>query len=502
MNTKKETAVEKENVTQNECQKYLLERIKEYTCEIKTNKFNNSTVLKLEKLKHFYVYNSESQDKMDKSVYNQINKTCTSIGQTYLKQNIKCMNYDIDLINNRHEIVDKIMHSNGNLLNTLKKILNLKFYFDEILKDQKIFNPVQKELFFNDTNEFDDFNELCFYQWCIDTIINCVTLHNHVDKINDELRSLKIETIEFDISFMDGFIKNTNIVKDFFQNKMIEFILPETDEYLDIALEIYKQNVLVFYEYLQHVSLNTPNTQIEIHKEQNGVYLKVIKDDKYVENKAFTVHKENTKYFLYTNTDIDTFNFKLKQCTDQISELFGRRYNEFINENTQYFLILHEQIMKIGEIDLCCSMYLHKKTNKFVNATIHTENFMELKNIRPHFLFCKEKELETCTFQTEKPFNILHGPNSSGKTSFCINLIQCLLLNQMGFGINQSECKINIFKNIAYITSPQQLNEIENVPENSFVFIDKVSVNKKQMEILTQKNAFTLYITHSEEIIK
>lgn len=222
------------------------------------------------------------------------------------------------------------------------------------------------------------------------------------------------------------------------------------------------------------------------------------------------------EYFLATTRELQNFNYKIRESLNQIIEIGGKLCGNLLIYVNQHIKDLFDVIEELSEIDICLSSY--KFSTKYDCCIPKIDDHICILSSY-HPLIKQEKiiynDFFACSFLR---FNILTGPNMSGKSAYMKQLYYQCILNQIGYPIIAKNATMKIFKSI-YLKSNNHKH-----PTDIFKFFDNIKLNEDSLvlmdeigkgieynqilltyltfsKILIDSKAFTLLITHYKEII-
>ncbi|KAK6089921.1 hypothetical protein P3W45_001124 [Vairimorpha bombi] len=284
-----------------------------------------------------------------------------------------------------------------------------------------------------------------------------------------------------------------------------------------IHSEPWIKNSSIHYHKTEHnLSAISSMSRQELNSDQKSISELTktqISNDKSDELIILATKKE---YFLATTRELQNFNYKIRESLNQIIEIGGKLCGNLLISVNHNIKDLFDVIEEISEIDVCLSSYRFSIKHDCCVPKID-DHICILSSYHP--LIKQEKivynDFFSCSFLR---FNILTGPNMSGKSAYMKQLYYQCVLNQIGYPIIAKNATLKIFKSI-YLKSNNHKHPtdifkfFENIKlnEDSLVLMDEIGkgIEYNQIlltyltfsKILINSKAFTVLITHYKEII-
>lgn len=233
--------------------------------------------------------------------------------------------------------------------------------------------------------------------------------------------------------------------------------------------------------------------------------------------KEFILLNSKNNYVIVTTLELQKLNFKLSESYNQILEIGGELCKEILKECKNYRQKFYDFFDEISEIDLCLSSY--KFSNKF-DCCLPTisDKICIVSSYNP--VINKEKVIYNDIYLSNLfRVNILMGSNMSGKSVYAKQILQIVVLNQIGYPIAAKNATIKLFKKIIFKsnhkTNVQEIiNLIDNQynDENTLLILDElnngihwetlVPLNIAIVKYLLIFQVYCLMITHNTDFIK
>lgn len=288
-------------------------------------------------------------------------------------------------------------------------------------------------------------------------------------RINTILKFLKISPINSPTNLLNTLKSLINPdytpSSNFYAN--ISNIICINDDYLILAKSLYRKNVTELNDLLLKY---TQSHKFQIYRDRNHLCLRQSKDTSNyettaLENEDIFIRSENKMYSLFSTDKIDELNFKTNQTLDQIIEIVGKKCYEFLFLNSDLFAVVPVIISQMAELDVCQGIEKY-------NSKISTAKYSRIickdthsNDGTPCFMLNKTCLTlnKTVSFIPNnhinfKQFNVITGQNSSGKTTFALNLIHSLKINRMGGKISAESAETPLYKNITIVKRISDIN--------------------------------------------
>ena len=463
------------------------------------------------------------------SLYDIINKTSTPMGKRYLKQILLNPITNIDELNDRYELVEKLMCKYMKYQVYLKNITDIEKKYRKMCLNK--IQPYEFALL-----------KISFYN-----IIELLTLSSndfkgnliYVDKFNDFYTDF-IDT--FNISIMENTTLNS-IKTSFFKeteddeiNKLQKNIININKNTKEICVKLsndieYNNDNLVKLEHNDRELYFVTLTRIRYQKLLTN--LKENKETillKYGENKI-EIKEKKVKIKLTSINNNSNILFTLE---NQISELIKQKYfekiNQYINEYNDTFIYI---INQISIIDVFVSFAQTSKENKYIKPKINAnvdKSFLSITNMRNAIIEKININNEYITNDFELGINtngsIIFGVNSVGKSSLLRSIGISVIMAQIGmfvsgeltyYPFNNLLTKININDDIfkgrsLFINEMNVLSDIiKQANKNSLILIDElcssteinssISLFYASTKTLIEKNTNFIFTSHIHEIM-
>lgn len=465
------------------------------------------------------------------SLYDVLNKTSTPMGKRYLKHVLLNPITNIDELNNRYKLIDKLIHGvkYNKYRGYLKNITDIEKKYRKIclnkiqpyeLAQLKVSFDNMIELFKLSVDDFSlnkDFIDRfdMFYNDFIDTfnisIMENITLNNvktsfFKNKEEDEISKLQEKIIDINKNTKEICIKMSNDIES---NNDGLVKLEHNDRDFDYITLTY-----IRYQKLLN-NLKDKNETILSNYGENKIEIK----EKKVKIKLSSINNNSTVLF----------SLELK-----ISELIKQKYydkiNQYINEYNDTFIYIINQISKI---DVFVSLANVSKENKYIKPIIKVDtdnSFLSITDMRNAIIEKINDKNEYITNDFDLGINsngsIIFGINSVGKSSLLRSVGISIIMAQIGmfvpgtltyYPFDNLLTKININDNLfkgksLFINEMNVLSDIIKQANNkSLILIDElcssteinssISLFYASTRKLIEKNANFIFTSHIHEIM-
>ena len=486
---------------------------------------NNNTLYQL----NLVNINKNNNNAKYNSLYDIINKTSTPMGKRYLKRILLNPITNIDVLNERYELVEKLTYKYNKYQIYLKNITDIEKKYRKIC-----LNKIQP-------------HEFALLNVSFDNIIKLLNLssdefplnHFYVDKFNNFYTDFN-ET--FNISIMEN-ISLSSITTSFFKEKEDD----EINKLQKNIIDIKKRTKDICVKISNDIDSNNDDFVKLEHNDRDFDFLTLTKI-RYDKLCANLNEKNETILSKYGESEIEKkekkVKIKLKSIRDnsselsilenQISELIKQKYfekiNQYINEYNDTFIYIIDQI---SIIDVFVSFAQTSKENKYIKPKIKTDvdkSFLSITNMRNAIIEKINVNNEYITNDFELGINtngsIIFGINSVGKSSLLRSVGISIIMAQIGMFVpgeltyhpfNNSLTKINInddlFKGKSlFINEMNVLSDIiTQANDKSLILIDElcssteinssISLFYASTRTLIEKNTNFIFTSHIHEIM-
>jgi DNA mismatch repair protein MutS len=489
---------------------------------------NDKLIINDNTLYQLNLVNINENGKKYNSLYDIINKTSTPMGKRYLKRILLNPITNIDELNNRYELVEKL----------ICKYNQYQVYLTNITDIEKKYRKIC-------LNKIQPF-EFASLKISFDNIIGLFTLSlddfplntSHVDKFNEFYTDF-IDT--FNISIMENTSLNT-IKTSFFKEKG-----GEINELQKEIININKNTKDICVNLSNDIECDNNNLVKLEHNDRDFDYLtltcirykKLLTNLKKNEETILSKYGENVieikeKKVKIKLTSISKNSRLLFSLENDISELIKHKYyekiNQYINQYNDTFIYI---INQISIIDVFVSFAQTSKENKYIKPKIKTDvekSFLSITNMRNAIIEKINLNNKYITNDFELGINtngsIIFGINSVGKSSLLRSIGISIIMAQIGmfvpgeltyYPFNNLLTKINInddlFKGKSlFINNMNVLSDIiKQANHNSLILIDELcsstEINSSialfyaSTRTLIEKNTNFIFTSHIHEIM-
>lgn len=440
------------------------------------------------------------------TLFSSINLTKTSMGRRLLKRWLNFPLKDKTEIENRYSLIEKFIDLNitSNISQQLEKIFDLERLFTKIYLKKA--NPSD--------------------------LINLKYSILYANSINLILEDCGIEL------FKVG--SNLLAVVDLIEKSLLEPASSDFEQ--QIIKNGYNEDLDQLYYIVNNANDLLTKYQEELKKESGIQSLKI----KY--NKVFgyfiEVSKPNLdkvpKNFIRKQTLVNNERFttnylleletKILSANEQFSEMQKKVFDDIIERIIQYYDEGLKLAQSIAYIDVINNLSIIAMKYHWVKPQIYKESIIEIEEGRHPVLdiiLGKECIANDLFMSSDKFFNIITGPNMSGKSTYLRQSALILYLAHIGSFVPAKSCKFfildAIFSRIGAsdnIASGQstffvEMNETAKIlnfaTQRSFVILDEVGRGTATFDgmslayaiceyLVTKIKCFTLFATHYHEL--
>jgi len=415
------------------------------------------------------MYNENTQYK---SLFDVLNKVSTPMGRRLLKENICQPLTNVEDIQERYDIINKMMNIYIEIDQKLIEINDIEKMSRKIYLN--IINPLELYNLINSLSKAEELlnyiieQKIVFKKINIKEILMCL-----VDMLKDCSHCFKIDDLQkYFINDINGMIFKNKIHPDIDQLNIniilcmnyIDALAYGISTFLDNELKTNNVN-LVKVEYNDrdkyHLILTKRRSEVlEKLLDKNNIIKFTYKNNEYVLHKTelefrYLPKGNNCKIFI---KEIDKNSNKLLEYQDELKLLQKKYYIEFLVYITKSYKINIDKINKtIALIDLfkcaciCIKKYHYSipviidkyKSNSYLSATELRHPLIELLH--------KDKEYITnnISLGTDDTTGIiLYGMNGSGKSSLMKSIAIAVIMAQIGFGVACKNFEFYPYKNL------------------------------------------------------
>jgi len=485
----------------------------------------------------------------NKSVFNIIDNTSTSIGRRHLKMLLTNPILDKKEIEKRQFII-KLFSDNFQHFEYIKKELYNMYDIERLLR-KIVINSIQPyelsylyESLLNIDNllkyteeKFLNFNQI-YTKYSINKILKSIT------NLLEELK------LHFDFEEIYKYNKN-NITDNFLNPKKYNKVVEFSDNILKINDKLKKEIELIYniskkQIKIEDIKINFTDTEgyyLEVSRKKYDNYLKSNLSDNY----HTKVLKGNVKI---SNKNINRYSDEKISINTKLILLNKYYFSNYISDfNKNNILLLENAIEIISDIDVFQSSALLILKHKYVipNIIESKKAFVEFEGLRhaiietiedngiyiPNNLSLGEKTLSKCNdnILNDNKNNtngvLLYGINSSGKSSFNKSIGIAVVLAQAGFPVPANKFNLSLFNQIytritgnddiykglsTFAVEMKELKNILNRSNNKCLIlgdeishgtetISGLSIVASAIKILSQKNSIFLFSTHLHQLV-
>ncbi len=460
-------------------------------------------------IKNLEIINSLNNNNKNTLLY-VLDTTLTPMGGRLLKRWLVRPLNDLNIIKNRHLIMDFIWTKNDDLRKLFKNIgdleriigriclknvssknlISLKYYFKSILKILKLFN--NKELL-----NYEIFNFLLNKKKLMDNIINLIKIS--IVNPKKDLNNL----------ILNGYNSKLDKLKKFCLN---------SDEYI------------MFLETQERKKTNINNLFIRYNKFY-GYFIQISKSDlKFIPN-YYIKYQSLKNYERYYFSDLKKFELKLFNIKRKIFFLEKKIFDEILNKIIFYIKDLKLLSDYISELDVLSCFVERSVTLNYNKPIFLNYSYLNIKNGRHPIL---ENVLHSKFITNDILINdnirtlLITGPNMGGKSTYMRQIALICIMAYIGCYVSASEAYIGFIdkiltrigfsddiisnKSTFMIEMSEMSYIINNSTNNSLVLIDEmgrgtsfyegVSLAWSCLNYISKKiKCITLFSTHFYELI-
>lgn len=445
------------------------------------------------------------------TLFSVLNYTKTPMGKRLLKNNLLQPLTDIDTINMRLDCISEMIKNEqlNQISNDLGIILDIDYILSQLIFKKSLsskrlivsFLSLSKTL-----NIFSSLKELIKnYK---NPLLNAI--YQNLNNINIKYIIKEIEMIIDENSF-----KN--------KNQQMSCIKNNIDSLLDITRNRYHSLIEELNNYISQLiqetgygSLKLKNTTVR------GYYLSM--DEKPENDKFIQVSKKGKKY-LFTTNQIISFNIRINELIKEIYSLTEKNLLELLSKIHSKIGCLYKISESISLLDLLYS-FTNLVSKDYIKPEITKDGPIVIKQGRDPILenlISNEFYISNDTFISDSSnFQIITGPNLSGKTTYLKQVAHLIIMTQIGCYIPVKYGSIRIMNRIftrignddsfegnmgSFMLEMKEISNIlRNGHENSLIIIDELgrgtsniegsSIAWSICESLLSSSCFTLFVTH------
>lgn len=388
------------------------------------------------------------------SLFDIINKTSTSLGKRYLKYNLTYPLLNIEELNNRYNLIDKLYNQNIYIKyeNELNNILDIEKYHKK-LGVQKLI-PYQYGKLNTSYKSIINLIKLSKKHF---TLFDYNLLNTFTDYYNEYLYYFNITNLEL--------YNYTNFQSNFFNNIFNNGVIIE----LDTLFNLYNINLDNLNNITNKLSKLISNDKIELkYTDRDGYFLSLTKIranklKKILESQKINDH-ELVDIQFYNKTQSNTYitSKTIKQLSDniinnniKIQTIMKNKYLDItILLFNKYSTILNYINYFISYIDLIKSFTKCSILNNYNKPEIIQleQSFIECKEIRHPISEQLHKEYDYVTndisLNNNKIGCLLYGSNGVGKSTLMKAIGLNIILAQIGCYVSASEFKYYPYSNL------------------------------------------------------
>ena len=475
-----------------------------------------------------------------------LNKCCTSFGKRLMKNWILNPLNDVDLINERLNVVDELIE-NEELITKIRTNL-MKFPDIERLCNKffKIsLNNNNKAIYFEDVGK----NRLNEFFNLINFLINS---GNFIEQIKNVINDGKLQC-KFLLEKINEIPNLSNNLFDLKENyhivetkdekgNLISQIESKPGVYLqyDNAKNEMNEILLEFDNILSKEKKKLKCAAIQYNHTKNFKYELEIPEEIIKKNKPnnYILTTSKKGYLRFHTQEILNNIKKLEECSEKIKEL-SKNLNKILFENFySKHEILQNYIEKISEIDCLTNLAF---ISSFDRENFSRPKFIDIKSNGP--LISLKDSIHPCLYQRsnffvpndikigseKKNLIVITGPNMGGKSTLLRQVCITAIIAQIGCYVPAKECEMilvdRIFTRIGasdklfegkstfYVEMEETKNILQNATENSLVIMDELGrgTSTNDGKIIAKTVLFiienrikcrTLFTTHYHDIIE
>lgn len=431
----------------------LLTPIKDISCNLLLNYFNEILCNKTEHLKPFVLVDINSNLRLnyntinhldlitndENSLFNFINNTHTSMGKRMLRHNLLNPLTDLEVINARHEFINYYethILETENIKQNLIAIYDIERFISKVSEES--INPKELENLKNSLVASENiFNILNYENLSID-VINLVEeiiktdapittkdgnyINDGIDSEIDRLRDIKVNSNEWLQKFENSEIEKTGIKNLRIKyNRIFGYFLEVTNSYKDLVPENYIR-------------------------------------------KQTTANAER-----YITEDLKVVENEILNATDKLIALELEIYNKLKVELKKYITVLSEVANKIAYIDMIYCFYKISVKNNLVKPTFGSK--VKIKDcFHPIVKSRIDNFISNDIIIDERHVVLITGPNMAGKSTYMRQMAITVIMAQMGSYVPASSCEIKMFDQIF-----TRIGASDNLANNQSTFMVEMS---------------------------
>lgn len=431
----------------------LLTPIKDISCNLLLNYFNEILCNKTEHLKPFVLVDINSNLRLnyntinhldlitndENSLFNFINKTHTSMGKRMLRHNLLNPLTDLDVINARHDFINYFENNileTENIKQNLIAIYDIERFIAKVSEES--INPKELENLKNSLIASENiFNTLKYENLSID-VINLVEeiiktdapittkdgnyINDGIDSEIDRLRDIKVNSNEWLQKFENEEIEKTGIKNLRIKyNRIFGYFLEVTNSYKDLVPENYIR-------------------------------------------KQTTANAER-----YITEDLKVVENEILNATDKLIALELEIYNKLKVELKKYITVLSEVANKIAYVDMIYCFYKISVKSNLVKPIFSDE--VKIKDcFHPIVKSRIDNFISNDIIIDDRHVVLITGPNMAGKSTYMRQMAITVIMAQMGSYVPASSCEIKIFDQIF-----TRIGASDNLANNQSTFMVEMS---------------------------
>ena len=429
---------------------------------------SNNTINQLNLVDHNSQININSKFT---SLFDVINNTSTNIGKRLLRDNLLNPLVDIDTINQRYNIVSKLMYNNLyklyeeklNKINDIERLhrklslsllqpadfSSLDLSYDNVKNIINIDDPIVNKLkpSQNDINKFYDFIE----EYSKDFDLNEIVKY-HIDKINNSF-------------FNKGICEEIDIIQNNIENyrHIFEHFILKLSPYIDDKSKVSQKYSLIKLEsndrdgYFLTLTTKRANSLKENLKKKN---LKIkLNFGEIVDTVDTTKFNYKTPAKSVTRLDCEFLKYlsnKLVKAEDKIKIVCRDKFLErLVYYDNKYSIHLKSIVKFIGEVDMFKSIAKTSSIYGYTKPIIDTQaekSYIDFEEIRHPIIERIQNDINYVTndlkLGKEDYGLLLFGTNASGKSSLMKAVGLNIILAQCGFFVSAKNLKYKPFKTL------------------------------------------------------
>lgn len=400
------------------------------------------------------------------SLYSTINKTKTKMGSRKLKQMILNPLKKKDLIEARHDFVEKY-YNNRSLTLEIREILSRLSDLERLNMKISYSNPNPKDLValreslyvLKELSEFQDFE----------------IISENLVKLN-KLHDVLIKGIKED---PPAIVREGNVIRKGFDSR-----LDELSEIRDNSKEIILQ-----IEKKEQEKTGIKNLKIKYNK-VFGYFFEVSKGNvskvpDYFIRKQTLVNSER-----YVTKDIQDLEGKIVSAHEKIKTLENELFNSIISQCKNYFSIIEEISKKIAYNDVLITFAKISFENNYNKPNMGSSRLELTESRHPVIEKIESNFINNDLKMDDSEIFIITGPNMSGKSTLIRQVALNSIMAQIGCFVAASKANLPVFDNVfTRIGAKDNLakgestfmvemlevgNILKNVSKDSLVILDEI----------------------------